>query len=211
MYKILFFTYFLTALVLTANAQKPDSAVTKNKADTTAPKKYVPPIITGKVYHPDSTHLPKKALFRSGVIPGWGQLYNHRWWKVPIIYGGLALLGDVIVYNQNNYSIFLKEAELREKGILTGRNPALSTVQDADVITYTDIFRRDRDLGILGFIGGWGIQMIDAYIDAKFIQRFTMDNDLGLKIKPGIFNQPAFGNSSFFAVKPGLSLTLTFK
>ncbi len=198
-------------MAFAAVAQKPDTTVAKTKGDTTAPKKYVPPIVTGKIYHPDSTHLPKKALFRSGVIPGWGQLYNHRWWKVPIIYGGLALLGDVIIYNQNNYNIFLKEAILREKGVLTGRNPALATVADADVLTYTDIFRRDRDLGILGFLGGWGIQMIDAYIDAKFIQRFTMDNDLSLKIKPGIFNQPMYGTNSFGTVKAGLSLTLTFK
>ncbi len=198
-------------IVFAANAQKPDSAVAIKKADTPDQKKYVPPIVTGKVYHPDSTHNPKKALFRSGVIPGWGQLYNHRWWKVPIIYGGLALLGDVIVYNQNNYNIFLKEAQLREKGILAGRNSSLTAVSDADVISYTDIFRRDRDLGILGFLGGWGIQMIDAYIDAKFIQRFTMDNDLSLKIKPGIFNQPMYGSNSFGTLKAGLSLTLTFK
>jgi len=211
MYKFLLFFCFFTTIVFAANAQKPDSAVAIKKTDTPDQKKYVPPIVTGRVYHPDSTHNPKKALFRSGVIPGWGQLYNHRWWKVPIIYGGLALLGDVIVYNQNNYNIFLKEAQLREKGILTGRNASLTAVSDADVISYTDIFRRDRDLGILGFLGGWGIQMIDAYIDAKFIQRFTMDNDLSLKIKPGIFNQPMYGSNSFGTVKAGLSLTLTFK
>ena len=211
MYKFLLFFCFFTTIVFAANAQKPDSALAIKKTDTPDQKKYVPPIVTGRVYHPDSTHKPKKALFRSGVIPGWGQLYNHRWWKVPIIYGGLALLGDVIVYNQNNYNIFLKEAQLREKGILTGRNASLTAVSDADVISYTDIFRRDRDLGILGFLGGWGIQMIDAYIDAKFIQRFTMDNDLSLKIKPGIFNQPMYGSNSFGTVKAGLSLTLTFK
>ena len=187
---------------------KRDSAA--KKADT-ARKVYIPPIVKGKVYHPDSTHDPKKALFRSGVIPGWGQLYNHRWWKVPFIYGGLGLLVDVIIYNNGNYVIFLKEAQLRERGILTGRNPNLALVSDDDVLNYTDIFRRDRDLGILGFIGGWGIQMIDAYIDAKFQQRFTMDNDLSLKIKPVIINQPAYVSTGFNTMGPGITLTLTFR
>lgn len=217
MYKILLFICFFTGIVFAASAQKPDTTAAKSRKDNpgktadTTHKVYVPPIVKGKVYHPDSTHDPKKALFRSGVIPGWGQLYNHRWWKVPFIYGGLGLLVDVVVYNQTNYKIFLKEAQLRERGVTAGRNSALSYVSDTDVLNYTDSFRRDRDLGILGFIGGWGVQMIDAYIDAKFQQRFTMDNNLSIKVKPSIINQQLYGYTSIGNVIPGVSVTFTFR
>ncbi len=147
---------------------------------------------------------------RSLMIPGWGQVYNHRWWKVPLIYAGIGLLGDAVVFNQHYYSIFLKEAQLREKGIQTGRRPEYSQVSDADIINATDGYRRNRDLCILGVLGAWGIQMIDAYIDAKFIRSYTMDNNLSFKISPGVVNQPvyAFNNSPII---PAIKITFTFR
>src|SRR5258708_6238604 len=194
MYKCLFLIWFVFGLVLVAKAQKPDTVVVKSrtdslnrKRDSITSKPYKPKITKEKVYHPDSLHSPHKAVMRSLMIPGWGQLYNHRWWKLPIVYGGLGLLADVVVFYQQNYKLFLKEAQLREKGILNtpANSKKLAQVSNDDVVTYTNLYRRDRDLGILGFIGGWGIQMIDAYIDAKFIRSYTMDNNLSFKVSPG--------------------------
>jgi hypothetical protein len=218
MCKYLFLIWFVLGFVLVAKAQNPDTIVVKNKTDSLNRKRdsikskpFVPKITKEKIYHPDSLHDPHKAVIRSLIIPGWGQLYNHRWWKLPLIYAGLGLLGDVVVYNQKNYSLFLKEALLRERGIQAGRNPDLVNVSDADVTSYTDIYRRDRDLGILGLIGGWGIQMIDAYIDAKFIQAYTMDNNLSFKVSPAVIGGPgyAFNNTTSFI--PAVKITFTLK
>jgi hypothetical protein len=220
MYKSLFLILFGFGFVLAAKAQTPDTVAVKSskdslnrKQDSVTSKPYKPKITKEKIYHPDSLHDPHKAVMRSLMIPGWGQLYNHRWWKVPLVYTGLGLLGDVIVFNQHYYSIFLKEALLRERGIkgTPQNNPLLAQVQDADVVTYTDSYRRDRDLGILGFLGGWGIQMIDAYIDAKFIHSYTMDNNLSFKVSPGIINQPNYAFTSSSAVIPGIKITFTLK
>jgi hypothetical protein len=220
MYKCLFIFWLLLGLAVAAKAQQPDTVAVKNKKDSlnrvkdsVTSKRYYPKITKEKIYHPDSLHDPHKAVMRSLMIPGWGQLYNHRWWKVPLIYGGLALLGDVVVYNQKNYKAFLKEALLREKGIVnTDRNdPALTGVSNDDVVTWTNLFRRNRDLGILGFVGGWGIQMIDAYIDAKFIHSYSMDNNLSFKVSPGTIGQPmyALNNTSMFI--PAVKITFTLK
>src|ERR1700759_4002173 len=76
-----------------------------NREDTLEHKE--PRVKKEKVYHPDSTHSPHKAVIRSLIIPGWGQVYNHRWWKVPIIYGVLGSLGYGIVFNTQNYNLFL--------------------------------------------------------------------------------------------------------
>lgn len=218
MYKCLFLIWFLFGLVFVAKAQQPDTTAVKSKTDSlnhkrdsATSKRFYPKIPKEKIYHPDTLHDPHKAVMRSLMIPGWGQLYNHRWWKVPLVYAGLGLLGDVIVFNQHYYNIFLKEALLREKGIIVGRNPALAQVQDADVVTYTDSYRRDRDLGILGFLGGWGIQMVDAYIDAKFIRSYTMDNNLSFKVAPGVINQPNYAFTSSSAVIPAIKITFTLK
>ncbi|MGZ3819483.1 MAG: DUF5683 domain-containing protein, partial [Mucilaginibacter sp.] len=219
MHKCLFLIWFLFGLVLVVKAQKPDTVAVKSKTDSlnrkqdsVTSKRYYPKITKEKVYHPDTLHDPHKAVMRSLMIPGWGQIYNHRWWKLPVIYGGLGLLGDVIVFNQTNYKLFLKQAQLLERGApVSELNPKLAGISQADITTYTDIYRRDRDLGILGFIGGWGIQMIDAYIDAKFIRSYTMDNNLSFKVSPGLIGQPLYALNSYNTFIPAIKITFTLK
>lgn len=220
MYKCLFLIGFVLGLGFAAKAQQPDTIAVKNKKDSmnrmkdsVTSKRYYPKITKEKTYHPDSLHDPHKAVMRSLMIPGWGQIYNHRWWKVPLVYGGLGLLGDVVVYNQKYYKLFLAEALLREKGIVNTpqNNPVFSSVQNQDVIDGTNSYRRDRDLGILGFIGGWGIQMIDAYIDAKFIRSYTMDNNLSFKVSPGAIQQPMYTLNNSYTLMPAIKITFTLK
>ena len=220
MYKCLFLICFVFGLAHTVMAQKPDTVGVKSKRDSLnrkqdsiTSKPFKPKITKEKTYHPDTLHDPHKAVMRSLMIPGWGQVYNHAWYKVPFIYAGLALLGDVVVYNTKYYNIFLKEAKLREKGIVgtSANNPDLAFVSNDDVVTYTNSYRRDRDLGILGFVGAWGVQMIEAYVNAKFIRSYTMDNNLSFKVSPGVMDQPAyaFNNSSSFI--PAIKITFTLK
>jgi hypothetical protein len=218
MYKCLFLIWFTIGLTIAAKAQQPDTAAAKTKGDSIRlkrdslkSKKFVPKITREKVYHPDSLHDPHKAVMRSLMIPGWGQLYNHRWWKLPFIYTGIGLLIDGVVFNQHYYSIFLQEDIVRQHGVGV-RNPLLQYVSDADVDNYTNSYRRYRDLCILGTLGAWGIQMIDAYIDAKFMHSYTMDNNLSFKVSPGIMNQPAYafsGNGGAYI--PALTITFTLK
>lgn len=220
MYKCLFIFWLLLGLAVAAKAQQPDTVAVKNKKDSlnrvkdsVTSKRYYPKITKEKTYHPDSLHDPHKAVMRSLIIPGWGQVYNHRWWKVPLIYGGLGLLGDVVVFNNNYYKEFLKEALLRKQGIVgTGKNDSrLVGVSNDDVVTYTNLYRRNRDLGILGFLGGWGIQMIDAYIDAKFVHSYTMDNNLSIKVSPGAIGGPAYALNSSTMFIPAVKITFTLK
>jgi hypothetical protein len=221
MHKCLFLIWFVFGLVFLAGAQKPDTAAAKKtqgvsqKADTgaLAPKTHKPKVTKENAYQPDTLHDPHKAVMRSAIIPGWGQVYNHHWWKVPFVYGGLILLGDVVVYNQHYYKLFLNEALLREKGIVgtPQNNPTLTQVSDQDVINATDSYHRDRDLGILGFLGFWGVQMVDAYVSAKFQHSFSMDNNLSIKIKPALLNQPSYAFNNPAAYIPGITVTFALK
>jgi hypothetical protein len=220
MYKCLFLIWFVLVLAVVAKAQQPDTVAVKNKKDSlnrvkdsVTSKRYYPKVTKEKTYHPDSLHDPHKAVMRSLMIPGWGQLYNHRWWKLPLVYGGLGLLGDVVVYNQKYYKLFLKEALLREKGIVgtAQNNDLLKNVSNDDVVSYTNSYRRDRDLGILGFLGGWGIQMVDAYIDAKFIRSYTMDNNLSIKVSPTTIGTPVYALSSNSTFIPAIKITFTLR
>ena len=171
-----------------------------------------------KVYHPDSLHSPRTAVLHSLMVPGWGQVYNHQWFLVPVIYGGLGLLVDAIIFNNTNYKEFLQLSKYREYGI----TPIPGQPYYADAVLYqqqpdqaiydaNDGYRRNRDLCILGFVGGWGIQCIQAYVQAKFIHSFSVDNNLSFRVEPGVMNQPSlFAQTSTSSLMPGLKITFTF-
>lgn len=224
MYKYLFLICFAVLFCGTLQAQNPDTTTVKPAADSAAIKRntssspvFIPKITKEKKYNPDSTHSPHKAVMRSLMVPGWGQVYNHKWWKVPLIYTGLGLLGSAVVFNQKYYSEFLAIAKFRRRGEV----PPVTNKYYKDFIAYASApdswiednvngYRRNRDLSILGILGGWGIQMIDAYIDAKFIHSYTMDNDLSFKITPGLINQPVYASNFNGSYIPGLKVTFTF-
>ncbi len=232
MYRFLLLLFVFTGLAFMACAQNPDTSATARKDktdkvnlkkhDTTSAKKALPPKIKKeKVYHPDSTHNPHTAVMRSLLIPGWGQLYNRRWWKVPVIYGGISLLGVAVVYNEKYYKKFLALAQFSEHGT----KPALNSTYYNDYNLYVasgaygfqalsnaaDGYHRDRDLSILGLVGAWGINVIDAYIDAKFIHSYTVDNDLSMKISPGLIDQQAYAQNFSSPYIPGIKITFTLK
>ncbi len=216
MYKCLLIVFFIIGFNFVARAQNPDTVAVKNKRDSlnrakdsVTSKRYYPKITKEKTYHPDTLHDPHKAVMRSLIIPGWGQLYNHRWWKVPIIYAGLGLLADAIAFNQRYYSSILVEAKLREKGLPGSDQYAGVSTDDIDNALAS--YRRDRDLSILGFVGAWGIQMVDAYIDAKFIRSYTMDNNLSIKISPSVMGQSLYAFNGVGSVIPAIKITFTVR
>ena len=226
MYKFLLVILLVGGFALAARAQNPDLSNKETKRDSInlhrdsiTSKPFAPKIKHDeKKYHPDSLHSPKKAVIRSMLIPGWGQIYNHRWWKVPLIYTALGLLGDAYVFNEGYYQEFLALSKYREHG--TAPAPGSKYYndyilyqgqQDQTIYDANDAYRRDRDLSIMGFVAFWGIQMVDAYIDAKFQHSYTMDTDFSYKIEPTIMNQqPMFAQSLGSQMIPGLKLTLSF-
>lgn len=151
--------------------------------------------------------MPRRATIRSLIIPGLGQITNKRWWKVPLIYGGLFLFIDSYNTNNNKYHAFLKEAQYRTDG-MGEPNPAYKNYPDNGIIQNKDLFRRNRDLCILGIVGIYTANVIDAYIDAKFF-RFDLSNKLSLRVSPSLQTSPqlaAYGGMPNPAIKISLSL-----
>jgi hypothetical protein len=229
MYKYLALIGFLMLCTFSVMAQSPDTTKThpalKNskdtlmstRNDTIVSKAFKPKAKKEKVYHPDSLHSPHTAWVHSLLIPGWGQVYNHRWWKVPVIYGGLSLLGIAIIYNNTYYNEFLALSKYREHGLQPGpKDPYYTQYQlysaqpDQALYDATDGYRRDRDLCILGVLGAWGINCIDAYIDAKFENAYTVDNNLSMKVTPTLLNQQMFAQNLNGSFIPGIKITLKF-
>lgn len=212
-----------------ARAQQPDTVTRKSKSDSlyrkqdaVSSKRFVPKVTKEKIYHPDSTHSPRKAVMRSLMIPGWGQLYNHRWWKVPLIYGGLGSLFYYIVISERDYKNFLAVVIFQRDGKsvddpIYDNDPHKQLYIDYGgfskdaIIGAKDNAYRNRDVSILGVLAVWTVNLVDAYIDAKFQHSFSMDNNFGFKISPGMINQPVYASNFNTTFTPALKITLTLR
>jgi len=140
-------------------------------------------------------YYPKTAAIRSAVLPGLGQIYNRKYWKLPIIYGALSVTAGVFFYNLTNYrnarfaykakyNASLPGATHADTLELTKIKPPLERYSMESLKYYRDGFRRDIDYSILVFFLLWGLNVVDAAVDAH-LKAFDVSPDLSLYIKPG--------------------------
>lgn len=178
-----------------ANSNLIDTSV-KIKADTT--------IIAKDTVAKDSLvkkkHDPAKATRRSAIIPGWGQAYNHQYWKIPIVYGVLAIPASTFVYNnkwykktKEAYEIVVNEETDRYDEIDPKLQPLVN--DPASLQYYRNTFRRDRDYSILFFLIAWGLNVVDATVFGH-LKDFDVSDDLSMHFKPDynpVTKQPNVG------------------
>lgn len=153
---------------------------------------------------------PNIALFRAAVVPGLGQIYNKRYWKLPIVYGGFAALGYAINFNQKYYTETLNEYIARTDGDINTKpnTEKYGDARDEQIISAKDFYKRNREISIIGTVALYAAQVIDAYVDAE-LSNFDVSDDLSLKIGPSINQGFAFNGAPNYSV--GLSLKFTLK
>lgn len=138
---------------------------------------------------PVEAYSPRKAIIRSAIIPGWGQIYNKKYWKLPLVYGALGTSAYLFFRNLKQYK------EAKEAYILaTDNNPnnddqiqqPYFTVKDQPerIRTFRNQVRQNVDYSVLFFIIFWGLNVADAAVDAH-LKTFDVSDDLSLHIKPG--------------------------
>lgn len=139
---------------------------------------------------------PTKATWLALVIPGGGQIYNRKYWKLPIFYGGFAGCAYALTWNSKMY----KDYSTAYKDAMNG-NMQSSSITDLLPPGYTvsetqlkellrkrkDTYRRYRDLSIFAFIGVYLLSVIDAYVDAE-LSNFDITPDLSMKVEPTVIN-----------------------
>lgn len=142
------------------------------------------------IIYKDSTrlaleNLSRTAVRKSMILPGWGQIQNGRWWKTPLVVGGFVGIGLSYEFAQRNYKIFLKEAQYRTANPGSGefQNEEFARYSPQNIIAAKDFYRRNRDLSILAGVGFYAIQLIDAYVDAKFF-RYDISDDFSFNLQP---------------------------
>ena len=152
-------------------------------------------------------HNPRIATRRSALIPGWGQAYNKEYWKIPIVYGILAIPTVLYFYNDSYYkkTKFAYEARFKEAHKDSSDVPfidaQLKNLSITSLQSYRNSFRRDRDYSILWFLLAWGLQVADATVFAH-LKQFDVSSDLSMEVTPTFNPQTR---------TPGLGLTLNLK
>ena len=142
-------------------------------------------------------HSPKKAAIYSAVLPGLGQAYNRKYWKIPLVYGGFAAFGYFIDWNNDNYRISknayldLTDTDENTNSFMNLKyieyydltNPTMVERLKDGLIKRQDYYRRNRDLLVILTVAFYGLNIIDASVDAHFFD-WDISDDLTMNLKP---------------------------
>jgi hypothetical protein len=178
--------------------------------------RYVAPneVVSGSIMTDTTSrrvHSPGLAALMSAVVPGLGQVYNKKYWKVPLIYGGFA--GGFYLNRQlHDRYLMYKNAYKNEKTKYLGSSIPDTVVfriqggffSPTDVVTYRNKYRRLQDLTTIGLAVWYCMNIIDASVDAYFFN-FDMSDDLSLHVMPSGFY---LNTNTYYAA---LSLRLSLK
>lgn len=150
---------------------------------------------------------PSKAAFYSAVLPGLGQVYNKRYWKVPIVYAVIGTGIYAYLYNDDLYDRFRTAFKRRQAGFNDDefwdrRNPDDGIIPlEPDLSTAAledgqERYQRDRDLSLLVTIAMYALNIVDANVDAH-LKQFNIDDDLSFDMRPYLDVDPISNNPSY--------------
>lgn len=148
-------------------------------------------------------HSPRKATMLSAILPGAGQYYNKKYWKIPVIYAGFGVLGYSVEFNQTNYRNFKDELIRRQQGA-GALDPDLERYSNANLDELQSFYRRNRDLSYIGIALFYLVNIIDATVDAHLFE-FDMSDDLSMRWTGNQNDIIALGN-----FQPRLTFTFRF-
>lgn len=184
-------------------------------ADTVNVVKYSPYDVWEEretTFNPD----PTRAVWMSALFPGLGQIYNRRYWKLPIVIGGFMGLGYATSWNNGMLSDYTKayrdimDTDPSTKSYMDFFPPTTKE-EDLDKTWLTNLlrsrknfYRRNRDLCVICMVGVYLIAMVDAYVDAS-LSHFDVTPELSIDVTPAVFRDGRGSKPSF-----GLLWALTF-
>jgi hypothetical protein len=148
---------------------------------------------------------PRKALLYAAVVPGLGQIYNKKYWKLPLVYGGMFALGYAINFYQDGYTTYkaklyfnLENGYEADEDIYPGDD-----YTTANYRRIVDQYKRERDFMIILMGGVYLLQIIDAHVDAH-LKEFDLNPKLQLSVTPTVEQNDLIGRTS------GISLVFKF-
>jgi len=182
---------FALGLIHIAGAQKSHFSLFKPKDTSLVMRKPHP--------YPD----PHKAMLLSVAFPGLGQIYNKKYWKLPIIYAGLGVLTYFAIYDGEQYNIYHSALVKRDNGQIDQFNGIYT---NDDLVSIYDYWNRYMWLSIIGGTFIYILNIVDANVDAQ-LHGFDVSNNLSFNVTP-LFNTDYM--TGRMSIQPGFSLVKRF-
>lgn len=184
---ILFICCFCMALSALAQA---DTLLIENTKDTVELKSYA------------TRYDPRKAILFAAVLPGLGQVYNKKYWKLPLVYGGMAAAGYAINFYNTGYKKYKSQLFYNletNPGNESAQHPT-SKFTTSQLRTITNKYRRERDFMVIIMAGVYILQMVDAHVDAH-LKEFDLNPNLHVRLEPTWENDMIMGQTKGVALK----------
>ena len=148
-----------------------------------------------------SRYDPRKALLYAAVVPGMGQIYNKKYWKLPLVYGGFFGFAYGIDFYQKGYTRYKNELYYNlENGYEEdGDIRPDDTYTTANYRRIVDLYKRQRDFMIILMAGMYLLQIIDAHVDAH-LKEFDLNPNLQVSVRPVMEQTAMLGNQKGFTI-----------
>jgi hypothetical protein len=193
-----FFIFFFTDILFTLRlrAQQKDTVLPKPLSDSALEKEDT--VYRGKKSPTSTDSLQEaqrkryhKATLYSAILPGAGQVYNKKYWKVPIVYAALGIPAYFYFYNKEWYNkcqyalVVTINGSTGDslKAVAPPLQPFVATNDQNGIITYRDSFRKNEDYSVLFFLLFYALNIVDATVDAH-LKDFNVSSDLSFQLKP---------------------------
>lgn len=131
-------------------------------------------------YKPLDPVAPSRAAFYTTIVPGLGQIYNKKYWKVPLVYAGIGIPVYFWADNQRNYNRYRNEYKNRLQGKIDQTDETLAGLDDQRLLDGQNFYRKNRDLSVVIAVGFYVLSIVDANVDAHLMQ-FNVNENLTIK------------------------------
>lgn len=131
-------------------------------------------------YKPLDPVAPSRAAFYTTIVPGLGQIYNKKYWKVPLVYAGIGIPVYFWADNQRNYDRYRNEYKNRLQGKVDQTDENLAGLDDQRLLDAQNLYRKNRDLSVVIAVGFYVLSIVDANVDAHLMQ-FNVNENLTIK------------------------------
>jgi hypothetical protein len=146
--------------------------------------------------------IASKAALRSAILPGLGQAYNKKYWKIPIVYGVIAIPVSLYNYNRKWYNLTRNAYTIRSNNDSANFNkiaPELVPLSSEALRLYRNDFRKNMDFSILGILLTWGLNIVDATVDGH-LRGFDITDEVSLKLAPKLSTGNQSGQMGMSAI-----------
>jgi hypothetical protein len=159
-----------------------------------------------KTFKEPPKHSTNKAAIFSAVLPGLGQAYNKKYWKIPIIYAGFAVFGDFVVTNNKEFQTFKSAYIYTANGDTSYTdNPYVGKYTQTQLKDGMDFYERNRDLSIILGCLWYTLNILEAYVDAHFFN-YDISDDISMHVGPAAIGTQAARS----APAPGIKVSFKF-